>query len=280
MGERADGHVAAPAGGRLRARLVVLGARPAGGSAAGHGPDAARAGLDDLGDGVDVVALLAPDATPEPGWLDELLARFADPTVGAVGGRVLRGEAGEERRGVAEVGLLLPNGRLTANFAADPGRDVDVDHVSGAGMAVRVAALQAIGAAGDGRLGPAALGLRLRRAGWRVVFAPAAVVRRPPRPDAATPPALRASVADNLAELVSGLGPAAPEVRRYLAVVAGGVRRDLRWALLTALGRGPETARAARGEAVRRALTRARGQAEGVVAGLAAVRPRATRRAR
>src|SRR5436190_598073 len=43
---------------------------------------------------LEVAAFLDDDAVPEPQWLAELLAEFADPDVAAVTGRILELEAG------------------------------------------------------------------------------------------------------------------------------------------------------------------------------------------
>ncbi|WP_404430578.1 glycosyltransferase family 2 protein [Microbacterium lacus] len=136
-------------------------------------------GIKDLTD--DVVAFIDDDAYAEPQWLEELLKPYADPSVGAVGGRALNGREGEAAEGIGEIGLLLPDGRLTGNFAADPGRDLDVDHMLGANMSVRLNAIRALG--GIRELYPgtclredADIALRIGKSGLRVVYAPKAVV--------------------------------------------------------------------------------------------------------
>lgn len=116
-----------------------------------------------------VVAFVDADAWPREDWLAELLARLADPAIAAAGGREVAGRANEEREGLGETGLLLLDGRLTRHFAADPGRDVAVDHLSGSNLAVRASVLAEVadaagegGAAGDWST---SLLLRARRAG-------------------------------------------------------------------------------------------------------------------
>ena len=130
----------------------------------------------------DVIAFLDDDAYAEPDWLEQLLVPYEDATVGGVGGRALNGQRGEENEGHGQVGMFLPNGTLTGNFAADPGRVIEVDHMLGANMSLRRCALEAVGGIRDTYPGtclreetdPA---LRLRRAGWRLLFTPAALVR-------------------------------------------------------------------------------------------------------
>ncbi|MFY9714072.1 MAG: glycosyltransferase family 2 protein [Microbacterium sp.] len=129
----------------------------------------------------DVVVFIDDDAYAEPRWLGELLAAYDLPRVGAVGGRASNGRAGEELDGRDRIGRFLRNGRLTGNFAADPGRIVDVDHMLGANMSVRTDVLREIGGIRDYYPGTCLredsdLSLRVRKAGFRIVFAPAASV--------------------------------------------------------------------------------------------------------
>lgn len=135
-------------------------------------------------DGVveDVVAFLDDDAFAEPTWLEELLKPYADPAVAAVGGRALNDQPGEEHEGIGQIGLLLPDGRLTGFFAADPGRVVDVDHMLGANMSVRTRAVRELGGIRDLYPGTCLreetdIALRMRHAGMRIVYAPTALVR-------------------------------------------------------------------------------------------------------
>ena len=75
----------------------------------------------------------------------------------------------------------LPDGTLTGNFAADTGRDIEVDHVLGANMSVRRSALEQIGGIVDLFPGTCLreesdIMLRLGRAGHRIVYTPTALV--------------------------------------------------------------------------------------------------------
>lgn len=130
----------------------------------------------------DVVVFIDDDAFAEPEWLERLLAAYDLPDVGAVGGRARNGQQGEEHEGVDRIGRLLRNGRLTGNFAADPGRTVEADHMLGANMSVRTDVLESFGGIHDYYPGTCLredsdLALRVRKAGYRVVYAPDAVVR-------------------------------------------------------------------------------------------------------
>lgn len=129
----------------------------------------------------DIVAFVDDDAYAEPTWLEGILAPYADPRVGAVGGRAANGQPGEEDEGTDRIGRFLDDGSLTGYFAADPGRDVDVDHLLGANMSVRRSALDSIGGIHDHYPGTCLREetepvLRLRLAGSRVVYTPAALV--------------------------------------------------------------------------------------------------------
>jgi GT2 family glycosyltransferase len=129
----------------------------------------------------EVIAFIDDDAYAEPAWLEELVARYTDPAVGAVGGRARNGQPGEESEGIGEIGRLLPNGHLTGFFAADPGRDLVVDHFIGANFSVRRDALERIGGIHEWYPGTclreeADMALRLGRAGYRIVFTPEAAV--------------------------------------------------------------------------------------------------------
>jgi GT2 family glycosyltransferase len=129
----------------------------------------------------DVVAFVDDDAYAEPDWLTHLLAPYDDPDIGAVGGRQIRRQPGELTEGIETIGRLLPDGTITGNFAADPGRIVSVDHLLGANMSFRRRVLEEIGGIRDGYFGTCVreesdLCLRVARAGYRLVYVPDAVV--------------------------------------------------------------------------------------------------------
>ncbi|WP_165372814.1 glycosyltransferase [Pengzhenrongella frigida] len=182
----------------------------------------------------DVVAFLDDDALVDPAWLDELVAPYDDPAVVGVGGRVDHDLAGERSAGLGQIGRLLPNGHLTGNFGADPGRAVVVDHLSSASMSFRRSDLRSIGgllgnAPWSGSCEGADLSLRLRAAGGRLVFTPHAVVAQPAPPSRAGNERFdhrrcyRAR-RDHVVALVRAFGPRAPVVRR---IVVTTVRDDL-----------------------------------------------------
>lgn len=188
----------------------------------------------------DIVAFIDDDAFAAPTWLAELTRPYADPAVAAVGGRALNDQPGEETEGLGEIGLLLPDGRLTGWFAADPGRVVDVDHMLGANMSVRLDAVRTLGGIRDFYPGTCLreetdIALRMRRAGMRVVYAPAAVVRHVAG-DYAKGRRFDARYSyfgarNHVVLLATTLGWNDPHVRRYFRTAAVGAARELRGGL-------------------------------------------------
>ena len=129
----------------------------------------------------EILAFLDDDAYADPDWLERLVRPYADPTIAAVGGRQRRGQPGEESPTAEPVGRLLPDGRLSGGFTVVLDHDLDVDHLLGANMSLRAAVLRDLGGIRDHYPGTCLreesdIYLRLRRAGWRVVYTPAAVV--------------------------------------------------------------------------------------------------------
>jgi GT2 family glycosyltransferase len=187
-----------------------------------------------------VVVYLDDDAYAEPDCIEHLLAPYHDLAVGGVGGRVCNGFQGEESVGLAEIGLFRPDGTLTGNFAANPGKPVRVDHLLGACMSWRREMLVANGGIHDDYRGmqrnETDIAFRATQAGWRIIYQPSAVVWHVSGPyykghrfD------LRYSYSANrnhLVLLMLNLGPCDPRVRRYFGVVA----RDLCKRVITAVG--------------------------------------------
>jgi GT2 family glycosyltransferase len=130
----------------------------------------------------DVIAFVDDDAFAHPQWLANLLEPYADPSVGAVGGRALNGQPDEAKLGKSEIGRLYPNGTLTGYFAADPGGPVAVDHIIGCNMSFRRAVLAKLGGFREDFSGFSSLredsdmSLRVKRLGYRIIFCPGAVV--------------------------------------------------------------------------------------------------------
>jgi GT2 family glycosyltransferase len=129
----------------------------------------------------DLIAFVDDDAFARPGWLRALTAAYDDPKIGAVGGRALNRQPNEEREGVDDVGKLKPDGTLSAHFAADTGRIIDVDHMIGCNMSFRRSALLGMGGFREDCKGTEVgeetdACMRLKRLGHRIVYTPFAVV--------------------------------------------------------------------------------------------------------
>ncbi|HSI11447.1 MAG TPA: glycosyltransferase family 2 protein [Chthoniobacter sp.] len=174
----------------------------------------------------DVIAFLDDDAFAHPGWSRELLAPYEDATVGGVGGRALNRQPGEESEGMNEIGKLTSRGRITGNFAANPGALIETDHIIGCNMSWRRVILAEMGGLREDYPGTEVreetdIALRVRQLGWRIVFNPDAVVDHLGAPHAK---GRRFDVRyayyaqrNHLALLVRNFGPAAGILWRYLA---------------------------------------------------------------
>ena len=130
----------------------------------------------------DIIVFVDDDAFASDTWLAELLRPYDEPAVGAVGGRVLANGKMLQDWDPQRVGRLLPTGELYAGFDSDPGRLLGVDHVMGCNMSFRRAVLAELGGFREDYPGISGICedsdmcLRVRNAGWQIVFNPAAVV--------------------------------------------------------------------------------------------------------
>jgi len=177
-----------------------------------------------------VVAFLDDDAYADPDWLANLALAY-EPGVGGVGGQARNGQPGELTQGLDEIGRLLPNGIVTGNFAADPGRDLDVDHIIGCNMSFRREALAQSGGIPAWPAGVSSLredlflSLRVRDAGWRLRFTPRAGVFHVGSPQVKGRRFdLRydfTGVRNHLFVLVVHFGPTSPIVRKAIATTLG-----------------------------------------------------------
>lgn len=133
----------------------------------------------------EIVAYIDDDAYADPDWLAELVRPYEDPGVGGVGGRASVPGVTPAVVGPEGIGRLDIDGRLSGNFDVDVGTPVEVDHLLGANMSYRRDALLALGGIRDGFPGTCLreetdIALRLRRAGWRLVYQPRAHVLHVP----------------------------------------------------------------------------------------------------
>lgn len=133
----------------------------------------------------DLIALTDDDAAPRPDWLARLEAHLAnDPRLGGVGGRdrVYHDGILSDGPSPPDVGQMNWFGRITGghHLAAGPAREVCV--LKGVNCAYRAAPLREIGfdkrMAGTGAQvhWELALGLALRRGGWKLLLDPAIAV--------------------------------------------------------------------------------------------------------
>ena len=213
---------------------------------AGRGATAAARNIGYTLTSGEVLAFVDDDAFAERDWLERLLPFFGDPTVGGVGGRQIRCQPGELEEGVDAIGLLREDGTLTGHFAADPGRPVAVDHLLGANMSFRRAAIDRIGGIRDGYAGTCIreetdLCLQVARAGYRLIYTPDAVVEHVAAPYAKGKRFdLRYSYwaqKNHLILLIRNFGLGAPIVRAYLGTSLRQAARDCSARVGTAFGR-------------------------------------------
>jgi cellulose synthase/poly-beta-1,6-N-acetylglucosamine synthase-like glycosyltransferase len=128
----------------------------------------------------DVLAFTDDDACPRPDWAARLLSPYADPAVGAVGGRdVIHQHSSVVEGKTAHVGRVRWFGRTIGNHHLGIGEAREVDLLKGVNISLRRALwafdprLRGLGAEPHWELD---LLLRLRSRGWRVVYDPRAVV--------------------------------------------------------------------------------------------------------
>jgi len=130
----------------------------------------------------DIIAFIDDDAFVEPQWMEQLTASYEEDGVGAVGGRAMNGQAGEATRGVDEIGQIRRDGLITQNFAADPGKVIDVDIIIGCNMSFRRDVLARLGGFREhysgisGSCEDTDICVRVKKLGFRIRFNPAACV--------------------------------------------------------------------------------------------------------
>ncbi len=195
------------------------------------GPTAAAAarlvGLAEVA--TDVAVFVDDDSYPRPDWLESLRRPYGDSMVGGVGGPIQNGERDEPDVVRGQVGIFLPNGSLVDNFTVVPGRDIEVDHLPGPNMSYRTQIARSYVA----RVAPyrrragfdADVALRMRRAGWKLVLTPTAVVDRfaPPTPSEGLQAELAAQYQqrrDHIVMLGEIVGYESGQYRRYVGYCA------------------------------------------------------------
>ncbi len=131
----------------------------------------------------EIIAFIDDDSMVQPGWLDALVAAYADATIGAAGGRVIGMPQpySEQFIGFPRL-LVLPSGRVIAkNAGLVSDEPTEVDHLIGCNMSFRRRALEEVGSF-DANYTLTNLReetdmcIRVKRAGWRILFVPAIAV--------------------------------------------------------------------------------------------------------
>jgi len=127
----------------------------------------------------DIVAFLDDDSMVYPSWLEGLLNAYSDETVGAAGGRVMSMPEPycNEVRGQPHL-LVSPSGRVKGKGVGLVSMNqVEVDHLVGCNMSFRREALELVGGFDSNYTlsnlrEETDLCLRVKRAGWRIMFTP------------------------------------------------------------------------------------------------------------
>jgi GT2 family glycosyltransferase len=202
----------------------------------------------------EVVAMTDDDAIPRPEWLARLIAPYADPKVGAVGGRDVVHHGDEIEQGAeTRVGLVTGTGRIIGAHHIGVGPLRPVDHLKGANMSFRRPALAfPEGLRGEGATvyNELATSLYASSHGWRIMYDPAAIVDHFPGPrfdeDMRDAPSIEArrNAAFNATYIVLSLSPAL-RWRRILYSLAIGDRSapGLARAATAVIRREPNVAR-------------------------------------
>jgi hypothetical protein len=123
----------------------------------------------------DIIAFTDDDAAPRTDWIERILSRFQDRSVGGVGGRdVVAGQEGPLTR---DVGRISWYGRVVGNHHLGCGEPHSVDALKGVNMAFRAEAL-ALPRAGILKGSGAQVHFEMlvsghaRLGGWRLVYDP------------------------------------------------------------------------------------------------------------
>ncbi|RYG69358.1 glycosyltransferase [bacterium] len=130
----------------------------------------------------DIIAYIDDDAYVHLDYNREIIKPYADPKVGAVGGRALNGVPGEEVTGADKVGRFSSSGNVEGYFGVDTGEIVEVDHLIGCNMSFRADILGELGGFHEYYPGfcstyeEADLCMRIKKLGYRIMFNPKAVV--------------------------------------------------------------------------------------------------------
>jgi GT2 family glycosyltransferase len=130
-----------------------------------------------------VLALLNQDTVPRRDWLSALVTALDDPTVGIAGSKILDPDGRTLQHAGAHLDWPLVEGLHYGRGELDAGqynKAQEVEFVTGAALAARKAVLERVGFMDEGffpgYFEDADLCLRIRKAGYRVLFIPQATV--------------------------------------------------------------------------------------------------------
>ena len=131
----------------------------------------------------DILAFIDDDSMIQPGWLEALVQTYRDERVGAVGGRVIDMPEPycDQVSGSLQL-VMLPWGRvIRKGTGLLSTAQLEVDHLPGGNMSFRRQALEQIGCFDPNYTltnlrEETDICVRVKKAGWRVVFVPAMAV--------------------------------------------------------------------------------------------------------
>lgn len=135
----------------------------------------------------EIIAFIDDDGIADKDWLENLVCEYKNDWIGAVGGKVHEVFSGDDTGNITNVdlngpiGKVLDNGKMVSNFGAPIGSSVEVDHLIGCNMSFSKAALIL-----TGMFDPEFKGtcfceetdtcIRVKNAGYKVIFTPKALV--------------------------------------------------------------------------------------------------------
>lgn len=132
----------------------------------------------------DIIAFIDDDSMVYPTWLQAMVDAYQDETVGAVGGRITRRpEPYCDQDAGSPILLVKPSGVSVAkDFDLVSEATIDVDHLVGCNMSFRRKALLQVGDFDSNYTltnyrEETDLFIRLKKAGWRILFVPAVAVK-------------------------------------------------------------------------------------------------------
>lgn len=136
----------------------------------------------------EIIAIIDDDSIVQSGWLQTALVAFSDPEIGGISGRVIEAAFPEDNSPI--IAKLSPAFDMICNFNNHWPQIVDVDYLYGCNMLWRRQALIKAGIFDNWMhysRGEQELSIRVKRAGYRLIFHPGVVVQhlRAPRANGA-----------------------------------------------------------------------------------------------